>query len=338
VSRIAEQSAARRIVGDIVNAVIHHEPIHLDEVAAAARRIAGETRSTPLVRFNVDTGPTEVYLKLENLQTIGSFKIRGATNALAQMTLAELADGVWTASAGNMAQALAWRARDLGIRCTVLVPEIAARAKVAAIERLGAAVIPVSTDEFFETFTTRTRAGLTGTFVHPFNDRAVMAGNGTIALEILAELPDVDAILVPYGGGGLAAGVASVVRAVARDVRVCACEPATAAPLTRSIAAGKPTESAFERTFIDGAGAARVYPEMFELVKPLLSDAFAIPVDEVKHAIALLVERNRVVAEGAGALPVAAALMGLPAAARRVVCVVSGGNIDLGVLAGILRA
>jgi threonine dehydratase len=291
---------------------------------------------TPLVRLNVDDGPAEIYLKLESLQPIGSFKIRGAVNLVSQLGAAELAGGVWTASAGNMAQALAWCARERGISCTVVVPDTAPEAKLSAVRRLGAAIVPVSLEEFFETLSTRRKEGMRGTFVHAFSDARMMAGNGTIALEILEDLPHVDAILVPYGGGGLTCGIASATRAAAPNVKVFACEPESAAPLNHSLAAGTPTAPPFRRTFIDGAGGQRVYPEMFELARLLSVGSIAVPVEKVARAVRLLVERNHVVAEGAGALPVAAALAG-SGGGGQICCVVSGGNIDTHVLTSILR-
>jgi len=313
-----------------------HEPISLAEIKAAKERIAGSAVRTPLVRLNLDAAPAEIYLKLENLQPIGSFKIRGAVNLLAQLDPAELADGVWTASAGNMAQALAWCARQRGISCTVVVPDIAPEAKLSAVRRLGADIVTVSPEEFFETFSSRHKEGMRGLFVHAFSDERMMAGNGTIALEILEDMPQVDAILVPYGGGGLTCGIASAAQAIAPHVKVFACEPESAAPLNHSLAAGRPVVPPLRRTFIDGAGGPRVYPEMFELAQRLLVGSIAVPVEKVAEAVRLLVERNHVVAEGAGALPVAAALSG-GAGTGRVCCVVSGGNIDTHVLTSILR-
>jgi threonine dehydratase len=315
---------------------LKHEPISLEEINAARERIAGRAVRSPLIRLNVEDAPAEIYLKLENLQPIGSFKIRGAVNALAQMDPSDLSEGVWTASAGNMALGAAWCARQMGLKCTVVVPDTAPEAKLAPLRRLGASIVPVSLDEFFETFSTRRREGMKGVFLHAFSDRQVMAGNGTIGLEILEDLPDVDAILVPFGGGGLSCGIASAVRAIAPRVKVFACEPEPASPLTRSFGAGREVEGTFERSFIDGAGAPHLYPEMYELASRLLDGSFAPPVDAVAEAIRLLVDRNRVVAEGAGALPVAAALEGR-AGRGRVCCVVSGGNIDNALLASILQ-
>jgi threonine dehydratase len=315
---------------------VRHDPISLVEIKAARERIAGRAVRTPLVRLNVDNAPAEIYLKLENLQPIGSFKIRGAVNALKQMKPSVLSEGIWTASAGNMALGAAWCARQMGLRCTVVVPDTAPEAKLAALRRLGASIVPVSVDEFFETFSTRRREGMQGAFLHAFSDRQVMAGNGTIGLEILEDLPVVDAILVPFGGGGLSCGIASAVRAAGSKVKVFACEPEPASPLTRSFGAGREVEGAYQRSFIDGAGAPHLYPEMYELASRLLDGSFALAVDAVADAVRLLAERSRVVAEGAGALPVAAALEGR-AGRGRVCCVVSGGNIDSAVLASILQ-
>lgn len=318
------------------DAPTHLEPIAIEEIRAAGRRIAGVALRTPLVRLNLEDTPADVYLKLENLQPIGSFKIRGAANVIAQMAPEELAQGVWTASAGNMGQGLAWCARERGVNCTVVVPETAPATKLNAIRRLGASVVTVSLAEFFETFSTRQREGLAGTFVHAFSDRRMIAGNGTIGLEVLEDLPDVDVILCPYGGGGLSCGIASAVKAISQQVEVFACEPASAAPLHASWSAASPVVPSFQRTFIDGAGGQRVYPEMFGLARGLLAGALAVPVEAVAGAIRTLAERNRIVAEGAGALSVAAALAGL-ARGGKVCCIVSGGNIDASVLAAILN-
>ena len=309
--------------------------IAIDSVRAARERIAGVAVRTPLVRLPVDS-PGEVWLKLENLQPIGSFKIRGAANRLLQAGPGELARGVWTASAGNMAQGVAYMARRLGVPCTVVVPDTAPATKRAAIERLGGRLVPVPHDEWFEVFRTRRYEGQGGVFVHAFSDAEVMAGNGTIGLEILEDLPEADAIVVPFGGGGLSCGIASAVRAIAPGVRVYAAEVATAAPLAPSLEAGRPTTVTRTPSFVDGIGAAFVFPEMFALARELLAGSLVASLDEVAGAVRILAERARIVAEGAGAAPVAAALAG-KAGGRTVVCVVSGGNIDSPVLAAILE-
>ena len=309
--------------------------IPLDDIRAARRRIAGAAIRTPLVRLNADA-PAEIWLKLENLQPIGSFKIRGASNRMALTPKEELARGVWTASAGNMAQGVAWNARRLGIPCTVVVPEGAPATKIKAVERMGGKVVPVPHDEWFDTFRTHKRDGIDGLFVHAFSDDAVMAGNGTIGIEVLEDLPDVDAIVVPFGGGGLVAGIASAVRALRPKAKVLAAEVATSAPLEASLASGKPTEIKHTRTFVDGIGGPRVFPEMFALAQELLDGVIVSPLEEVAAAVRLLAERNRVVAEGAGATAVAGALAG-KAGKGKVVCVVSGGNIDSATLATILQ-
>ena len=309
--------------------------IPLADIRAARERIAGAALRTPLVRLNVDDAPADIYLKLECLQPIGSFKIRGASNRMAIATPDELAGGVWTASAGNMAQGVAWNARRLGVRCTVVVPLGAPATKLAAIERLGAQVVAVPHDEWFDTFRTRRREGIDGLFVHAFSDDAVIAGNGTIGLEILEDLPDVDTVVVPFGGGGLACGIASALRALRPQTKVFAAEVATAAPLAASLAEGRATSIEHVRTFVDGIGGPRVFPEMFALARELLDGSLVSSLEEVAGAVRMLVERNRVVAEGAGAAGVAAAVAGR-AGGGTVVCVVSGGNIDTAALRTIL--
>jgi threonine dehydratase len=310
--------------------------IPLAEIRNARERIAGAVLRTPLVRLNGDDPSREIYLKLECLQPIGSFKIRGASNAMALASPESLAHGVWTASAGNMAQGVAWNARRLGIPCTVVVPEGAPQTKLAAVERMGGMIVPVPHDEWFDTFRTHKREGVKGLFVHAFSDEAVMAGNGTIGLEILEDLPDVDAIVVPFGGGGLVSGIASAVRALRPQTKIYAAEASTSAPLTASLAKGEATEIAHQRTFVDGIGGPRVFPEMFTLAKELLDGTVVSSLKEIAFAIRMLVERNRVVAEGAAGAAVAAAI-NARVGPGKVVCVVSGGNIDSKILVTILE-
>jgi len=307
----------------------------LDEIRAARVRIAGSALRTPLVRLNVEDGGREIWLKLENLQPIGSFKLRGAGNAIGLLTKAALARGVYTASAGNMAQGLAWNARRLGIPCTVVVPDHAPQTKLAAIERLGATILRVPFDAWWKVIVEHRHPGVEGTFVHPVSDSAVMAGNGTIGLEILEDLPDVRAVLVPYGGGGLSCGIASAFRALAPAVKILACEVDTAAPLAASLAAGSPRDVDYVPSFVDGVGAKGVLEEMWPLASRLLDGSCVVSLAATAAAVKLLVERNRVVAEGAGATSVAAALAGYGGDGK-IVCVISGGNIDASKLAIIL--
>jgi threonine dehydratase len=308
----------------------------LDEIRAAHARIAHEVVRTPLVRLGVD-GPAEIYLKLENLQPIGSFKLRGAANAMAQVSADQLARGVFTASAGNMAQGVAWCARARGIACGVIVPDTAPEAKLAAITRLGAAIHKVPFAEWWDVLVTRQHPRFEGRlFIHPVSDRAVMAGNGTIGLEIAEALPAPDAVIIPYGGGGLSTGIASAFRALHPQTHIYAAEPETAAPLAASLAAGSPQDIAFQPSFVDGIGSKGLLAEMWPLVRGLVDGSFAMPLPAIADAIRVLVERNRIVAEGAGATPVAAALAGR-AGTGRIVCVVSGGNIDRAKLAKILN-
>lgn len=311
----------------------------LDDVRAARERIAGAVVRTPLIRYETEPGEPEIYLKLENLQPIGSFKLRGALSLMRSLARVDLADGVYTASAGNMAQGVAWAAREIGVPATVVVPDTAPRAKLDAITRLGAAVLSVPYQEWWDTMTNHGRPGMRGAFVHPFADTRVMAGNGTIALEILEELPDVDAILVPWGGGGLTCGIAAAARAVRPAVRVYACEVEGAAPLTAALAAGGPRTIEHRRSFIDGIGGRGVFDEVWPLARNLVSGCLTATVEQVADAVGLLARRARVVAEGAGATPLAAARAGMASltpSPARIVCIVSGGNIDAAVLATIL--
>jgi threonine dehydratase len=307
------------------------------QVREAHQSIAGAAIRTPLVRLNISDAPAEIYLKLENLQPIGSFKIRGAANAIAHMTASQLERGVVTASAGNMAQGVAWRARELGIPCTVIAPDTAPQTKISAIERLGGRVLKVSFDEWWRAFEERCYPGVDGTFIHAFDDLNVMAGNGTIALEILEDLPDFDAVVIPWGGGGLTCGIASVLRELKSKCKIFAAEVATAAPLIVAWKMGAPQVIEPQRSFVDGIGGKSVFPQMFQRARRLIDGPLLARVNDVAAALRLIAERNRVIAEGAGATPVACALAGL-AGTGKVVCVVSGGNIDLAKLAEILGA
>jgi threonine dehydratase len=294
----------------------------LDQIQVARERIADLIVRTPLVRMHLDDARADIYLKLENLQPIGSFKLRGASNVMALTDPDELARGVWTASAGNMAQGVAWGARRFGVPCSVVVPETAPRTKLDAIERLGGRV--------------REFPGMDGLFVHAFSDTAVMAGNGTIGLEILEDLPEVRSVIVPFGGGGLSCGIAATLQALKPEARVFASEVAGAAPLAESLAAGHAVEIDYTPSFVDGIGGPWVSSEMWELAKRLLVGSLTVTLQQVADAVRLLVTRSRLVAEGAGASSLAAALDG-GADPGPIVCIVSGGNIDATTLATILR-
>lgn len=308
--------------------------IPLEEIRRARERLGDAVLRTPLVQLDVDA-PCEVWLKLECLQPIGSFKLRGALSAIRAASDSELAGGVVTASAGNMAQGVAWAAREVGVPARVVVPEGAPRAKLDAVERLGGELIPVPHEEWWRALVERGREGVDGLFVHPVEDDAVMAGNGTVGLELVEELGSFDAVVVPWGGGGLTTGIASAVKALRPGTRVVAAEPETAAPLAASLAAGAPVEIEYRPSFVDGAGGRALLPTMWERARELVDAAVAVPLDDVAAAMRLLAGRARVVAEGAGALGVAAALAGA-AGGGRVVCVVSGGNVDAAVLARVL--
>jgi threonine dehydratase len=306
----------------------------LAEIEAARERIAGTAIRTPLVRLYVDA-PADIYLKLENLQPVHSFKIRGAMNAIMLAPPSQRTLGLVTASAGNMAQGVAWTARVLGLPATIVVPDTAPDAKLAAIKRLGGRILKVPYGEWWNIIVTGQVDGLDGLFVHPVQDPGVIAGNGTIGLEIIEDLPDVDAVVIPYGGGGLTCGVASAIKVLRPATKIITVEPEGGAALAAAVKAGRPADVDFRASFVDGAGSRRVLDSMWPLVAPLVDSAWEISIDEVAAAVRLLAERGRVIAEGAGALAVAAAVSGR-AGSGKVVCVVSGGNINLTKLAEIL--
>ena len=312
------------------------EPIPLRTIREAQARLTDTVLRTPVVRLNADDSPAEIFLKLENLQPIGSFKLRGAGNAMQLAKKEQLQKGVWTASAGNWAQGIAWYARQLGVECTVVVPKGAPETKIDAIERLGARIVSAPYDDLLQIFRSRSYEGMEGLFIDDFSDPAVLAGNGTIGLEILEQLPDVEVVVIPYGGGGLSCGIASGLRALKPDIKLYACEVETAAPLAASLAAGKPVEIDHTPSFVDGIGAPFLFPGMWELASQLLDGSLVVGLAEVASAIGLLAERNRIIAEGAGAVSVAAALAG-KAGSGKVVCIISGGNIDKSKLVRILQ-
>jgi threonine dehydratase len=298
--------------------------------------IAGDAIRTPLVRLQVDLPGTEIWLKLECLQPIGSFKIRGAANAIRQAPAKAVTHGVLTTSAGNMAQGVAWIARDLGVPATIVAPDHAPDTKIAAIERLGGRVIKVPYDRWWQAMEEGSYPGVEGLFVHPVLDDKVMAGNGTIGLELVEQLAAIDTVLIPWGGGGLTTGIASALAALSPASRVFACEPETGAPVAATLTnGGVPAAVDYRASFVDGSGSKALLPPMWKLARDLLAGSHVVSLDETAAAVRLLAERTRVVAEGAGALAVAAAVSGR-AGTGRIVCIVSGGNIDSSRLAAIL--
>jgi threonine dehydratase len=281
--------------------------------------------------------PPSIYLKCENLQVTGSFKVRGAGNAIKSADPKELENGVWTASAGNMGLGVAWHAKNLGITCRVVVPNDAPQGKIEALERLNAHVIPLSRDEYWQIQKTHRHSDMEGFFIHPFCNHDVMAGNGTIALEILEELPEVKNIIVPYGGGGLSCGIGSAIKAIAPHVKLYASETENGAPLAPSLASGEMVTVPYSKSFVSGMGSPRLFDEMWPLAYKLIDSALVVPVAETSRAIRELIRYNHLVAEGAGATAVAAASLGHFTVTGNTVCVISGGNIDNEVVAGILQ-
>jgi threonine dehydratase len=298
-------------------------------VEEARRHVYDAAARTPLVRLQYDHAPAQIYLKLENLQPIGSFKIRGAYNAVRMLPAAVRAQGVWTVSAGNAAQGVALAAQRVGVPCRVLVIETAPTAKLDAIRRLGAEIVPASYDDCWKALGERAHPAMSGAFVHPFEDDAFIAGNATAGIEILEDLPEVDAVVAAFGGGGLSCGIASVMSLRNPRVRVFAAEPETAAPLARSFEAGSPQHfPEWKASWVDGCGGKSVFPRMWALAQHVLEGSVVCSLEEIRRAMKLVAERNHVIAEGAGACAVAAALSGR-CGTGKVVAVVSGGNIDL---------
>jgi threonine dehydratase len=283
---------------------------------------------TPLVRLNYD-GPAEIYLKLECLQPIGSFKIRGAYNAVRLLPEEQRRRGVWTISAGNAAQGVALAARKAGVPCKVLVIETAPAAKLDAARRLGAEIVKAPFDVCWQAMADRSHPAMTGAFVHPFEDDAFIAGNASIGLEIMEDLPDVDCVVAAFGGGGLSCGIAAALKEHGHKAKVFAAEPETAAPLARSLAAGSAQNFPdWKASWVDGCGGKSVFPRMWDLAHHLLAGSIVATLEETRQAMRIVAERNRVISEGAGACAVAAGLSG-KCGEGKVVCVISGGNIDL---------
>jgi threonine dehydratase len=303
-------------------------PITLEAIEAARRRIAGTIARTPLLELQGTTGP-RIFLKMENLQPINSFKLRGAANAVAMLDAQKRALGVWTISAGNAGQGVAYAARKAGVPCTVVAIDLAPETKMARMRELGANIVKASWDACWEALERRTFPGVEGTFVHPFDDDNFIAGNATAGFEIVEDLPEVATVITAIGGGGLVTGIASAVRAKKPNVQIFVAEPETAAPYARSLQLGK--ASAFEEwqpTFVDGSGGKSIFPRMWERMRGLVDRSIVVTLDETRRAMRVLAERSRVIAEGAGALPVAAALS-CKAGDGPIVAVISGGNIDL---------
>ena len=304
-------------------------PIQLDDINAARKRISGMILRTPLVRLELGPEFPEIWLKLENLQPINAYKLRGAANAVAMLSDAERQKGVWTVSAGNAGQGVAYAAKQAGVPCTVVAIETAPQAKLDRMRRLGAKLVPVSYDRAWQTLDDQFYPGVEGTFVHPFDDHNFIAGHGTLGLEILEDLPRTKAVIAAIGGGGLITGLGSAIKALNREVKVIGVEPETAAPAALSFKKGSPQVfGEWRASFVDGAGGQSMFPRMWERMLRVVDDYIVVSLAETKKAMRLLAEKARVIAEGAGALSVAAALTG-KAGDGPIVAIISGGNIDL---------
>jgi threonine dehydratase len=308
------------------------EPVRtvtLEEIRDARQRIENTIVRTPLVRLELGPIFPDVRLKLENLQPINAYKLRGAANAVAMLSSAERERGVWTISAGNAGQGVAYAAREAGLPCTVVAIETAPQAKLDRMRALGAKLVPVSYDAAWEALDERAFPGVEGTFVHPFDDDNFIAGHGTLGLEILEDAPDTTAIIASIGGGGLITGVASAVKALKPQIKIFGVEPETAAPAALSHQAGSPQVFRdWQASFVDGAGGQSMFPRMWQRMKDLVDDYFVVSLDDTTTAMRLMAEKARIISEGAGALPLAA-ILSHHIENGRVVAIVSGGNIDL---------
>jgi len=304
-------------------------PVRLSEIREAQQRIAGTIVRTPLIQLELGSGFPDVRLKLENLQPINAYKLRGATNAIAMLSESQRTRGVWTISAGNAGQGVAYAARAAGVPCTVVAIETAPESKIDRMRALGAKLVLVSYDAAWKALEDRSYPGVEGTFVHPFDDHDFIAGHGTMGVEILEDAPDTVAVIASIGGGGLITGVASAIKALRPEIKIFGVEPETAAPAALSFEKGSPQAfTNWKASFVDGAGGQSMFPRMWERMRSLVDDYFVVSLDETKKAMRLMAERARIISEGAGALPVAAALSGR-AGNGPIVAIISGGNIDL---------
>ena len=311
-------------------------PITLDEIRQARERIAGTIVRTPLLRLDLGEGLPDIRLKLENLQPINAYKLRGAANAVALLPESERRKGVWTISAGNAGQGVAYAARQAGVPCTVVAIETAPAAKIERMKALGARLVLVPFDVAWKALDDRAYPGVEGTFVHPFDDHNFIAGHATMGLEILEDAPDTAAVIAAIGGGGLITGVASAVKALKPEVRIWGAEPETAAPAAASFAVGSPQVfKGWEPSFVDGAGGKSLFPRMWRRMSSLVDGSIVVSLEQTRRAMRLMAEKTRVISEGAGALPLAAALTG-KAGRGPIVAIVSGGNIDLGKFAELI--
>ncbi|HMH02721.1 MAG TPA: pyridoxal-phosphate dependent enzyme [Candidatus Udaeobacter sp.] len=304
-------------------------PIRLSEIQEARKRIAHTIVRTPLIRLDLGPDFPDIRLKLENLQPINAYKLRGAANAVALLPDSERKRGVWTISAGNAGQGVAYAARQAGVPCAVVVIETAPKSKLERMRALGAKLIPVSYEVAWKTLDERSFPGADGTFIHPFDDDNFIAGHGTMGLEILEDAPDTAAVIASIGGGGLITGVGAAIKALKPETKIFGVEPETAAPSALSFKMGSPQVfKDWKASFVDGAGGQSTFPRMWERMKPIVDDYFVVSLEETRKAMRLMAEKTRVISEGAGALPLAAALSG-KAGKGPIVAVVSGGNIDL---------
>jgi len=313
-------------------------PISIEDIEQARERIKGTVLRTPLVKLDLGPDAPDIRLKLENLQPTNAYKIRGGANAVANLSDEARSKGVWTISAGNAGQGVAYAARAFGIPCTVVAIETAPQTKLDRMRALGAEIVPVSYDRAWVAAETHEFPGLDATFVHPFDNHDFIAGHGTMGLEILEDCPEVKTVICAIGGGGLITGVASAIKGLRPDVKVLGAEPETAAPYELSLREGGPRKfTDWQASFVDGAGGKSVTERMWQRMRPVTDGTITVTLDQTREAMRLIAEKSRAIAEGAGALALAAALTG-KAGEGPIVCVVSGGNIDLDKFAELTTA
>lgn len=317
------------------------EPLMLKHVRQAADCLKGVIHYSPLdysQTFSQLSG-SNVYLKLENLQKTGSFKIRGAYNAIANLTKDEKKMGVITASAGNHGQGVAYASSMLGIKSTVVVPEGAPISKVSAIKDYGANVVLYGEgyDEAYQqAIALRKKSG--ATYIHGFDDYRVMAGQGTVALEIIEQLPGLDILIVPVGGGGLISGVASVIKELKPEVFIVGVQAKNAPSMFESIKAGKIVEISSACTIADGIAVKRPGNYTFDIIYNMVDEIVTVDDEDICRAILLLLERSKLVVEGAGAVGLAALIqckVNFPG--KNVAVIISGGNIDINTISVIIE-
>ena len=317
------------------------EKVTFDMIKEAAETIKGSVKRTQIIECPTMEKLTgnKVFFKLENLQKTGSFKVRGALNKIMHLTDEEKARGVIASSAGNHAQGVALGATNLGIKSTIVMPGTAPLSKVMATRGYGAEVVQVGTvydDAYKKACEIQAETG--ATFLHPFDDPYVIAGQGTIGMEIIEDLEDVDMVIVPIGGGGIASGIAKAVKSLKPSVKMVGVEAENAASMLEAVKQGCPCTIKTTPTIADGIAVARAGQLTCEMIRDYVDEIVTVSEDDIARAILFLMEKGKVVAEGAGATPVAALLAGkIKEQGQNICCVISGGNSDINMIERIIN-